>query len=90
MSEAAIARRISMTGDTTYDVNLVKIPDGGAVVVFHDISELVRLEKVRGIFVANVSHELRTLTSIKGCMRKPFWMKIQGIGILGSFCADHH
>ena len=65
--EAAIARKISMTGDTTYDVNLVKIPDGGAVVVFHDISELVRLEKVRQDFVANVSHELRTpLTSIKG------------------------
>jgi two-component system phosphate regulon sensor histidine kinase PhoR len=37
------------------------------VVVFHDISELVRLEKVRQDFVANVSHELRTpLTSIKG------------------------
>ncbi|MEZ4568118.1 MAG: hypothetical protein R2860_14575 [Desulfobacterales bacterium] len=30
------------------------------VVVFHDISELVRLEKVRQDFVANVSHELRT------------------------------
>ena len=39
----------------------------GAVVVFHDISELKRLEKVRQDFVANVSHELRTpLTSIKG------------------------
>jgi two-component system phosphate regulon sensor histidine kinase PhoR len=36
-------------------------------VVFHDISELKRLEKVRRDFVANVSHELRTpLTSIKG------------------------
>ncbi|MBN3041028.1 MAG: HAMP domain-containing protein [Candidatus Omnitrophica bacterium] len=39
----------------------------GGVVVFHDISELRRLEKVRQDFVANVSHELRTpLTSIKG------------------------
>ena len=39
----------------------------GAVLVFHDISELRRLEKMRQDFVANVSHELRTpVSSIKG------------------------
>lgn len=39
----------------------------GAVLVFHDITELRRLEKVRQDFVANVSHELRTPVScIKG------------------------
>ncbi len=38
-----------------------------AVFVFHDISQLKKLERVRRDFVANVSHELRTpLTSIKG------------------------
>ena len=63
----AIKRKVAIDNDTIYEVNLVKIPDGGAVVVFHDISELVRLEKIRQDFVANVSHELRTpLTSIKG------------------------
>lgn len=37
------------------------------VAVFHDITEIRRLENVRKEFVANVSHELRTpLTSIKG------------------------
>ncbi len=38
-----------------------------AVLVFHDMTELRRLEIIRKDFVANVSHELRTpLTSIKG------------------------
>ncbi|MBI1871439.1 MAG: GHKL domain-containing protein [Chlamydiae bacterium] len=39
----------------------------GAILIFHDITELRRLEKVRQDFVANVSHELRTpVCSIKG------------------------
>src|SRR5262249_6687227 len=40
---------------------------GGFVLVFHDITELKRLETIRRDFVANVSHELRTpLTAIRG------------------------
>ena len=39
----------------------------GVVLVFHDITELRSLEKIRKDFVANVSHKLRTpVTSIKG------------------------
>ncbi|HYG60652.1 MAG TPA: ATP-binding protein [Symbiobacteriaceae bacterium] len=38
----------------------------GAVVVFHDITELEKLEGLRREFVANVSHELKTpLTTVK-------------------------
>jgi two-component system phosphate regulon sensor histidine kinase PhoR len=40
---------------------------GGSAAVFHDITELRRLEKVRKDFVANVSHEIRTpITAIRG------------------------
>jgi len=39
----------------------------GAVLVFRDVSGLMRLERIRSDFVANVSHELRTpLTAIQG------------------------
>ena len=36
----------------------------GAVVLFHNITELKRLDQIRRDFVANVSHELRTPLSI--------------------------
>ncbi|EGL82122.1 multi-sensor signal transduction histidine kinase [Caldalkalibacillus thermarum TA2.A1] len=45
-------------------------PEGhnrGIVIVFHDITQLKKLERIRQDFVANVSHELKTpITSIKG------------------------
>ncbi|WP_051261878.1 HAMP domain-containing sensor histidine kinase [Desulfovibrio inopinatus] len=57
--------------DRFFDVNLVKLKESeaglGAILVFHDLSDFRKMEKMRRDFVANVSHELRTpLTSVKG------------------------
>jgi len=43
------------------------VGQNGALAVFHDVTEMRRLETVRRDFVANASHELRTpLTAIRG------------------------
>jgi two-component system phosphate regulon sensor histidine kinase PhoR len=50
--------------------SLIRDHDGGedgVVIIFHDVTDLKRLERIRQEFVANVSHELRTpLTAIRG------------------------
>ena len=60
-----------LDGDTTLLTHWVPLLDDGqligVVAVFHNISELKRLETIRRDFVANVSHELRTpVTVIRG------------------------
>ena len=66
------SKRVSVEDGRLFRVNAVSLRNGterpsGSILVFHDITEIQRLETVRSDFVANVSHELRTpLTAIRG------------------------
>jgi two-component system, OmpR family, phosphate regulon sensor histidine kinase PhoR len=62
-----MGRAISVVPGRAFEVSAAPTPDGGAVAVLHDVTEIERAEKMRRDFIANVSHELRTpLTSISG------------------------
>jgi two-component system phosphate regulon sensor histidine kinase PhoR len=71
-SSECFSKEISLDEGRWFRVNAVSLRDGddrpmGYILVFHDVTELKRLEVVRADFVANVSHELRTpLTAIRG------------------------
>jgi two-component system phosphate regulon sensor histidine kinase PhoR len=60
---------VNVVGISPSPAGMLKEDEGrrGVIAVFHDITRLKELEKIRRDFVANVSHELRTpLTTIKG------------------------
>jgi two-component system phosphate regulon sensor histidine kinase PhoR len=65
-------REIELSEGKWFRINAVRLREGqqgvlGSILVFHDITEIKRLETIRSDFVANVSHELRTpLTAIRG------------------------
>jgi two-component system phosphate regulon sensor histidine kinase PhoR len=57
----------SVTSGRTFGMTSAPLPDGGAVCVLRDTTEIARVERTRRDFIANVSHELRTpLTSLLG------------------------
>jgi len=68
----SFTKELSLDGNRCFQVNAAGLGGGNAsllgfILVFHDVTELRRLEQVRADFVANVSHELRTpLTAIRG------------------------
>ncbi|MFH0984820.1 MAG: ATP-binding protein [Candidatus Omnitrophota bacterium] len=71
--QKTVSEELHLSGETKKVLRLsVVVLKGPAreidgILVFHDMTELRRLENIRKEFVANVSHELRTpLTSIKG------------------------
>jgi two-component system, OmpR family, phosphate regulon sensor histidine kinase PhoR len=57
----------SISPGRTFGMTSAPLPDGGAVCVLRDSTEIARVERTRRDFIANVSHELRTpLTSLLG------------------------
>lgn len=94
---APLTREISMTFPEARTVIINGVPiykEGaaqGAVFVFHDITELKRLEDIRKEFVANVSHELRTpISSIKGYAETLIDGKVQDAGTVKEFLGIIH
>lgn len=67
-SFAVMAAPVSLSRNGTDGTEIQRASSAvGAVLVFHEITDIRRLEQVRKDFVANVSHELRTpLTAIQG------------------------
>lgn len=71
-ASASYSKEVELDDARWFRINAVPLrtPLGmsfGSIMVFHDITDIKKLENMRSDFVANVSHELRTpLTAIRG------------------------
>ncbi len=69
LEDREVAERAAVPFPTgrIFAVSAAPMPEGGAVIVFRDVTRVEQMERGQREFVANVSHELRTpLTSIMG------------------------
>ena len=61
------ATLFSLVPGQVFSMTATPLPDGGAVCMLRDTTQIARVERTRRDFIANVSHELRTpLTSLLG------------------------
>ncbi|MHC1726052.1 MAG: ATP-binding protein [Syntrophobacteraceae bacterium] len=75
LEQSTAAIEVPLGRDRVFSVDIVRAEgqtkDMGAIVVFHEISKIKRLEKIRQDFVSNVSRELNApLVSIKAHVEK--------------------
>jgi signal transduction histidine kinase len=69
-TSAGTPRRVTVSGNDHWLMSTRSVFDGGEVVVFRDVSEDQRLERLRSDFVATAAHELRTpLSAVYGAVR---------------------
>ncbi|HZU22526.1 MAG TPA: ATP-binding protein, partial [Terriglobales bacterium] len=67
MRHSVSGRAGAVAAGKIFQCTAAPLPEGGVVLVLHDLTDIERVERTRRDFIANVSHELRTpLTSIEG------------------------
>lgn len=67
LSGQSYAREMAWSDQRVFNALFTLIPEGGCVVVLHDVTHFKELEKVKNGFVATASHDLRNpITTIKG------------------------
>ena len=77
LATARYSREVELHEGRWFRVNAVSLRNGlsssyGSILVFHDITEIKRFERMRSDFVANVSHDCAPRLRQSAAMRKRF------------------